>query len=258
MLSYIDERNIERMIDAKNAEITRKINGDYTLSFIAIDEPDLLEELIVICEGQKYRIKQLSSTMSGNKTLQSVTCKHISFDLIDYYAYDYLTNTVTLDKALQFLFKGTPFTYSISDSIKNQSFEKLGECNKQKLLAKIIEAYGLEYEVDNYHFTFKKKVGYETEFQFRYKANISNVKKDIDTTSLTTYIKGYGKKDDEGNSLCTAEYTSPNAEKFGVRHADPVFDERYTIQSALLEYIKTKLNDTPDIVVELDYTQIDD
>ncbi len=257
MLSYINERNVERMIDAKNAEITRKINGDYTLSFIAIDEPDLLEELIVICEGQKYRIKQLSSTMSGNKTLQSVTCKHISFDLIDYYAYDYLTNTVTLDKALQFLFKDTPFTYSISDSIKNQSFEKLGECNKQKLLAKIIEAYGLEYEVDNYHFTFKKKVGYETEFQFRYKANISNVKKDIDTTSLTTYIKGYGKKDDEGNYLCTAEYTSPNAEKFGVRHADPVFDERFTIQSELLEYIKTKLNDTPDIVVELDYTQID-
>ena len=257
MLSYINEQGVEVMLDAKNAEITRKINGDYTLSFMAIDEPDLVEELIVVCEGQNYRIKQLSSMMSGNKIIQSATCKHISNDLIDYYAYDYLTNTVTLNKALQFLFEGTPFTYSISGSVSNKSFEKLGEMNKQKLLATIIDAYGLEYEVDNYHFTFKKTVGYETEFQFRYKANISNVKKDIDTTSLTTYIKGYGKKDDEGNYLCTAEYTSPNAEKFGVRHADPVFDERYTIQSALLEYIKTKLNDTPDIVVELDYTQID-
>lgn len=257
MLSYINEQGVEVMLDAKNAEITRKINGDYTLSFMAIDEPDLVEELIVVCEGQNYRIKQLSSMMSGNKTIQSATCKHISNDLIDYYAYDYLTNTVTLNKALQFLFEGTPFTYSISGSVSNKSFEKLGEMNKQKLLAKIIDTYGLEYEVDNYHFAFKKTVGYETEFQFRYKANISNVKKDIDTTSLTTYIKGYGKQDDEGNYLCTAEYTSPNAEKFGVRHADPVFDERFTIQSELLEYIKTKLNDTPDIVVELDYTQID-
>lgn len=257
MLSYINEQGTEIMIDAKSAETTRKINGDYTLSFVTINEPDLAEELIVICEGQKYRIKQLSSIMSGNKTLQNVTCKHISSDLIDYYAYDYLTNTIMLDDALEFLFEDTPFTYAIRDSIKSQSFEKLGEMNKQKLLAKIIDTYGLEYEVDNYHFIFKEKVGYETEFQFRYKANISNVKKDIDTTSLTTYIKGYGKKDDEGNYLCTAEYTSPNAEKFGVRHADPVFDERFTIKEELLEYIKTKINDTPDIVVELDYTQID-
>lgn len=257
MLFYL-KNNEEIPLNGLNITVSKKINGDHTLSFIALDTEDLLEELLIRCDGQLYRIKQVSAVMSGNKLLQSVTAKHISLDLIDYYAYEYLTNTVTFNNALKFLFQDTPFTYSVSDSIKSQVFEKLGEMNKQKLLAKIIDTYGVEYTVDNYHFTFKKKIGAETEFQFRYKANISNVKKEVDTTNLTTYIKGYGKKDEETDQyLCTAEYTSQNAEKFGVKHAEPIFDERFTIQSELLEYIKTKVNDTPDITVDLTYQQLD-
>lgn len=256
MLTYITTNNEEYGFNALNTTVIQKITGDYTLSFDVLNEPNIIEEMIIRCDNQLFRIKQMDETMFGEQIHKSVNCKHITHDLIDYYEYDSLTNTLTLVKALEFVFKNTPFTFSIVGSVKNQSFENLGNMNKQSLLNKIIEKFGVEYTVDNYHFTFKPKIGVNTEFQFRYKANISDTKKTIDTTSLTTYIKATGKCDENGEPMVSIEYTSPNAEKFGIRHASPISDERFTIEAELIEYAKSKLNDEPSIAVSLKYQDL--
>ena len=256
MLTYITTNNEEYNFNALNTTVIQKITGDYTLSFDVLNEPNIIEEMIIRCDNQLFRIKQMDETMFGEQIRKSVNCKHITHDLIDYYEYDSLTNTLTLVKALEFVFKNTPFTFSIVGSVKNQSFENLGNMNKQSLLNKIIEKFGVEYTVDNYHFTFKPKIGVDTEFQFRYKANISDTKKTIDTTSLTTYIKATGKRNENGEPMVSVEYTSPNAKKFGIRHASPISDERFTVEAELIEYAKSKLNDEPSIAVSLKYQDL--
>ena len=84
---------------------------------------------------------------------------------------------------------------------------------------------------------FAKEIGGDNDYQYRYKHNISSIVLQEDTTNLATYIKGFGKDD------LTVDYTSPNIDIFGRREEEPVKDERFTDATALLNYIKSKLQD---------------
>src|SRR5690606_5499342 len=102
---------------------------------------------------------------------------------------------------------------------------------------------GAEFEVLGNHIHVKKRIGRDTDNQFRHKFNISNPQKEIDTSSFKTYIRGYGKQNEDGTYQAEAEYTSPLAEIYGIRHAKPVRDDRYTIKENLEERIIRELND---------------
>lgn len=49
-------------------------------------------------------------------------------------------------------------------------------------------------------------------------------------------------------------YTSPNAEKWGVREANSVSDERFTDNESLTKYAKSQIQDEPETSLELTYT----
>ena len=51
----------------------------------------------------------------------------------------------------------------------------------------------------------------------------------------------------------TAEYTSPLAKIYGNIDAEPIQDDRFTDEKSLLEYIKTKINDQPEIQYTMDF-----
>src|SRR5690606_16942522 len=109
------------------------------------------------------------------------------------------------------------------------SFENLGNDNRLSLLQKGLERYKAEMEIVGKDVRFKKQIGNDTDFQFRYGHNIKTIEKGVDTTNIATVIRGKGA---EG---ITAYYRSPNADILGEIDSPPVEDERFKSEETLLE-----------------------
>lgn len=253
----------ELLVDYGGLKRTRKVNGDYSLSFFLVKTAKnehayhLVEgEGIIEYDGQQYRIKDINEVFTGNTPIKTVTASHVFYDLIDVYKYDYLENTQTLQACLDFALKNTDCTYEIVDSFSNATFEKFGEDNSLSLIQKALNTFGAEVKINNKRLRFYRQIGTDTEVQIRYGYNVKTLERYENTNDLSTYIRGYGKKDENGNYLVTAEYLSPNHTKYGVRNAKPIYDERYTVYSELLERIKSELIDEPQVSFKVDALEL--
>lgn len=242
---------------------TRQVNGDYSLSFALLKTeknqhsyPLVEEESIIEYDGQQYRIKDVTEVLTGVTPIKTVQAFHIFFDLVDTYKYDYLENTQYLQTCLTFILDGTGYTFEIIDSFSSAVFEKFGEDNSLSLLQKALNVFGAEVQINNKHLKFYRQIGTDTEIQIRYGYNIKTLEKYVNTNNLSTRIRGYGKKDEDGNYIVTAEYISPNQSIYGIRDAKPVFDERYTVHSELLERIKSELIDEPQYSFKVDALEL--
>src|SRR5699024_8513439 len=153
------------------------------------------------------------------------------------------------------VFEDTPYdSFTIEDSFAARQFENLGNDNRLALLQKGLERFRAEMAIlpISYKPIFKIEIGEETDFQFRYGHNIKSINRSIDTTNLATKIAGTG--DPELN--IKASYTSPNAAIFGEIDAPPVNDERFKSKDSLLEEMKARLIDEPQISITIDFVDL--
>jgi phage minor structural protein len=250
--------NEEALTDFKELTLNRKVNGEKLLSMTLIPTkhnehsfPMVEEESILIFEDEEYVIKKVSERSIGNTFLKRVEAIHKFYvDMINKQQPLIHNGSKTFADYLSFVFSGTGYTYSIIDTFYAQDFENLGNDNRLALLQKGLERYKAEMEIVGTNIRFRNKVGNDTDFQFRYGHNIKSIEKNVDTTNLATVIRGTGA---EGIS---AYYRSPNADLFGEIDAPPVEDERFTSQSALLEEMKSRLEDTPEFSITIDFVDL--
>ncbi|MEU2530058.1 phage tail protein [Streptomyces sp. NPDC013087] len=64
------------------------------------------------------------------------------------------------------------------------------------------------------------------------------------------------RKGDDEVYTSTAEYTSPLASVYGIRHAKPLRDDQYTDKASLLAALKAELHDYFEISLTLDYVEL--
>ncbi|MBU5254192.1 phage tail protein [Lysinibacillus capsici] len=249
----------ELLADYTSLKRTRKVNGDYSLSFVILKTeknahsyPLVEEESIVEYDGQQYRIKDVTEVLAGITPIKTVQASHIFFDLVDTYKYDYLWNTQNIQACLNFALAGTGYTFEVIDSFPSSIFEKFGEDNSLSLVQKALDVFGAEVQINNKHLKFYRQIGTDTEIQIRYGYNIKTLEKYVNTNNLSTRIRGFGKKNEDGSYVVTAEYISPNAAIYGIRDANPIYDERYTIYEELLERIKSEIIEEPQFSFKLD------
>jgi phage minor structural protein len=254
--------NIEGLTGYKGLKRKRNANGEKTLSLIVIPAPNnehsfhmVQEESVIEFQGDNYRIKQMSEKNRGAIVYKEVVCIHTLFDLIELYKYETHTGSMTFTSALNFVLGDTVYTWDISDTFYAQDWENLGNDNLLALFQSILKRYDAEFTLNGTRFTFKHKIGNATDFQFRYNYNIKTINRQVNTNNLSTYIKGFGKKNADGSYLIQSEYTSPNAAIFGIRHAKPVYDERYTTLEGLDERL-AEIKDTPDVSVTIDFVDM--
>jgi phage minor structural protein len=253
----------EALTEYKPPERKRRVNGERSLSFLLPKTPrnehafDLVqEESTIEYDGDKYRIKQIEERLIGNTPVKQVHAEHVFFDIIDVYQYGTISGTKTINEALSFALNGTGYTFSVIDPFNSVEFENFGDDTALALFQKILERYQAEFDIVGTDVRIYKQIGSQTDFQFRYKHNIKTFAKTVKTDNLSTYIKGYGKQNDDGTYQAEAEYTSPMADIYGIRHAPPVKDERFTDSNALLDYIKTKIQDTPEISITIEFADL--
>lgn len=247
----------------KSLKRFRSVSGEKTLAFLILPTeqnqhsfPMVQEESIVEFNGENYRIKQVNEKNRGPVFYKEVTAIHTFFDLIDDYVYDTYTGSKTFNDFLQFVFSGTQYTLDIVDTFYAQDWDKLGDDNRIALFQDGLKRYGAEFSLKDTHLTFKQKIGNTTDFQFRYSYNIKTINRSVKTNNLSTYIKGFGKRNEDGTYVVQSDYTSPNSNIFGIRHAKPVYDERYTTLDGLNARLKAELKDTPDVSITIDFVDL--
>jgi phage minor structural protein len=255
--------NTEVLTGYQGLRRSRNLNGEKTLSFIVLPTPQnghsfgmVAEESIVEFGGEPYRIKQIAEKSRGSVFYKEVIAVHTFFDLIDHHVYATHNGSMTFANAVEFVLGGTEYTWSSVDTFYAQDFENFGDENSLALFQTLLERYGAEFTLSGTNITFKKRIGNATDFQFRYSYNVKTISRDIKTSNLSTYIKGFGKKNDDGTYVIESEYTSPNATVFGVRHAKPVRDERYSTLEGLNERLQAELNDEPEVSITIDFADL--
>jgi phage minor structural protein len=255
--------NTEALTGYKGLKRYRNVSGEKTLAFFVVPTPQnahsypvVSEESVVEFDGEPYRIKQLAEKSLGNTAYKEVVAVHTFFDLIDGHVYDEHSGSMTFVNALEFVLGDTEYTWSVVDQFNAQDFENFGDENRLALFQTLLVRYGAEFTVNGTHLTFRERIGNSTDFQFRYNYNVKTITRDVKTSNLSTYIKGYGKKNDDGTYVVESEYTSPNAEVFGIRHAKPVRDERYTTVEGLEERLQAEINDEPEVSITIDFADL--
>lgn len=229
-------------------DVKKTKNNSYTFDLIDYESS-------VLWDGQEFIIKAMTSSAEGQSVSKSVTATHVYYTIQDGYQYDEVTGKKSINELLSHIFKAgnRGFSWEVVDS--NKKFltveqENFGNANYLKLIEEILADFDAVVIPDNKRLTFypRSEYGRKTEEQIRYKFNTDSVKFDIDTYSLKTQIKGFGKKkEDETYYFSPITYTSPESEKWGIRVQDPVEDERYTISGNMSERLKKDLQDYPSI-----------
>jgi phage minor structural protein len=249
----------ELLTDYQIKERKRVVNGDYSLPFVVFKTErnqhsfDLVqEESIVEYDGQQYRIKKMREYVKGSTPVKDITqCSHVFFDIIDDYQYETITGTKSMVQALTHVFSVTDWTWINHGAFTGVVFENFGDGNALELFQTVLERYGAEFEITGEtEITIKNQIGSPRDAQFRYRHNIKTLYKDIDSSNISTYIKGFGKDGIE------TEYTSAYSMTYGIRHAPPVRDDRFTDVFSLLEHLQKVIQDTPNITIEIEAVEL--
>lgn len=235
---------------------TWEVSLDVTKTEVNSYAFDLVDyENSVLFNGQEFIIKSMTTSGEGAQVTKSVTATHVYYTIQDGRQYNTLTGTRSINQLLSHIFSAgnRGFTWEVVDP--NKKFltveqENFGNANYLKLIEEILSDYDAVVIPDNKHLTFypRSEFGDKVQEQIRYKYNTDSVKFDIDTYSLKTQIKGFGKKKEDATYYFSPiTYTSPESSRWGIRIQDPVEDERYTVTGNMLERLKKDLQDYPSI-----------
>jgi len=236
-----------------NYERYEEVNGSLELSlssFFHGDNPghELIEEESTIeKDGYEFRVKQLSS----NRLSKQVVAISTFFDLNHVLKEDIFAGTKTFNEFAAWLLAGTGWTYENVDVTGSGLIPNFGDGNVIALTKILTATFECEYQIlPGKVVRFATQIGADNDAQYRYGNNIKALSKEVDTTKLRTRIKGIG-----GNGLQVV-YTSLSAGIFGIRDAETVSDDRYTVADSLTEYVKRQLTDYPEITIELDAIEL--
>ncbi|MED4828131.1 phage tail protein [Bacillus atrophaeus] len=270
-MPYEDDKSTDLFIRSLTGQVelltgfsvTRKsgINNEKTINITGV-RTDVNEHAVALLKNdnileyksEPFVIKKFIPTPVGESIkIEAIAVHKMFIDLRDNYIYDIQKGVKAYrpDAALEIALAGTGYAYSVDTTglATSVSIENFGDANSLSLLEDIVEKFGAEFECVQNTIYVAKEIARVTDNQIRYKLNVQDPQQEIDTSDIKTYIRGFGKG-------IEAEYTSPLASVLGIRHADPVRDDRYTVQGELLDRIKNDLYDRIDISIKLTYVEL--
>ncbi|PGU68113.1 hypothetical protein COD67_07860, partial [Bacillus cereus] len=258
----------EEMLVGFEVVRTNSVNGEKYI-FVTGKKAEINRHAYPLIQNQNtfiYDNEEYVITKNKERTLgKSIICEcsaiHRAFvDLKKRsYIYDTVSKTLRIEAMLDFSLKGSGYTFSVDTTGLPLSVlvDNFGDDNSLNLLQKTMEKFEAEYEIIGKHIYVAKGISRYLDNQFRHEFNIKDPTREIDTNEFYTFIKGFGKQnEDDGSYVVTAEYRSPLADIYGILIAKPVRDDRYTDHASLLERLRRDVNDSINISLELTYVQM--
>ncbi|WP_409328054.1 phage tail spike protein [Staphylococcus pseudoxylosus] len=228
-----------------------------------LKQNDDLKMWLITFDNKDYRIFQSNMKTQGNQYMVSVTARLYVLDwLTSQRLYKRVDASLTTTEAFDLVFNNSPFSYVVVDAAPSESFEGLGDgATLLEVFQKLIDRYGYEVNIVGNTVYLEFQIGNDTNFEYRYQLNASNITKEVDASEMYTYIKGYGNYDDESDDdtpieerakLIPEPYVSPLAEIIGIRHASPIKDGRVTKEKTLKNAMKKAIDDSVQITFSAD------
>ncbi|UXV43459.1 phage tail protein [Staphylococcus simulans] len=213
-----------------------KLHGEF-LSQTTDLEHWIIGDIVGINE---YRIVYSKKITKGNSFYVDIIANPEVIERLDelrvYKRYDEYFEDV---RFFNLVFADTPFTVVINETMGSIAWEGVGDGeSKLSMFKRGIKRYGFEFEIVGKVVYLKKKLGNDTNYEFRYKLNAANIVKETDSQEFFTAIKGYGnyeqdEKDIDGKALLKDTYISPLASVYGEKWAPPLRDGRVKVASTL-------------------------
>ncbi|WP_339306931.1 phage tail spike protein [Paenibacillus sp. FSL R5-0519] len=193
-----NRKRIGILVDATDIQRTRRINSDYSLSFmVPMTSADYLDKIVLKGHvqderGQFYVINSRSRVREGRKLTARIDCSHVMFKLADYkYPYAsyiseaYGVHISQLTTAISAA-TGGKYTFSIDDTFPLFDVKDFGRGNALEALNSVVSMYGAEIEPDNCVIHLRKKVGQDRGLQYRIRKNIVSTSFNDDSNTLVT------------------------------------------------------------------------
>src|SRR5690625_3116764 len=165
---------------------------------------------------------------------------------------------MTAHHCFSIIFDDSGYNFVLNGTFNAVDWEGLGGGETRlEMFKRALNRYKAEFRIVGNTIYIEHLIGRDTQFQYRYRLNASNIVQENDATAMWTYAKGYGDYEDgeEGgweNARLIREYTSPLAEIIGIRHAPPIKDGRIKVASAMDEQLKTLVDESLKISVTAD------
>ncbi|MGE7092523.1 phage tail protein [Lysinibacillus sp. NPDC048646] len=253
-ITNYDGTSTEALV-CRGKPIARKnIDGVFELTLDASEHDNpysfhlITEEGIIEAGGFKFRIKQMQRKSRGN--VKSALAQHIFFDNIWRRQEGTNGGHRTLNEFATFALRNTGWTFT-SDFNGDGHIESFGNDNVVKLINQICAAFECEFEItSNSNIHFSKMLGPDNDFVYQYGDNIIELSRTVNTDNLRTRISAKGKDN------LVLRYTSPQHEKWGIRDADDISDERFSDEENLLDKARKSLIDQPEVSIEVDSIEL--
>ena len=245
-----------------------ELNGNRELSATIIPSKvnrlfiDDIAEMWEITDFDDVTHKIVYAKKKGEGKLLSVEIKAIPifFDTFDTQrVYEEYNEHMTAQRCFSLIFEGSGYNFLlVGGTFEAVEWQGLGGGETRlEMFKRALNRYKAEFRIVGNTIYIEHLIGRDTQFQYRYRLNASNIVQENDATAMWTYAKGYGDYEDgdEGgweNARLIREYTSPLAEIIGIRHAPPIKDGRVKIASAMDEQLKTLVDDSLKISVTAD------
>lgn len=183
-LAYLDDIIIENSI-----EITRKINGEFTLKFDVLEDNlkcgYFESENYIAVDDFYFDIVYIEQTHSDSVTYR-IECEHVTYRLIEeekeFYTYDGTPIQILSDILID-----TDFTVGTVEPTNITTFAVHEETNKLGLLQLLAYHTNSELDFDRFNISLKNTLGQDRGFQARFGKNLTGVKKIIDRRSGLIY-----------------------------------------------------------------------
>lgn len=243
------------------ATFENELNGNQTLTFklspTKVNEPILNEisELweVVDDDGTEYKIVYFKKRGEGERLTIDVKAVPLFFDVFDSTrVYETYNQHMTADACFNIIFAGSGFNFVLTGTFYAVQWEGFGKGETRvSLFKKALERYAAEFEIQGNTVYLKNLVGRDTQFQYRYRLNASNINKEHDATAFYTYAKGFGNfaEGEEDNAALVVEYTSPLASIMGIRHAPPIYNGNITTRETMEANLKSLVDESLKISV---------
>ena len=158
--------------------------------------------------------------------------------------------------AFNVVFQNSGYDYALVDSVTAIQIEGFGKGETRlEMFKRLLVRFELEFYIFGKTVYLKKLIGNDTNFQYRYKLNASNVSKSIDASNYFTHIKGFGNFE-EGtddylkDAKLKREYTSPLASLLGVYEGKPILNGKIKHADVMDANLKRAVEESLEISIE--------
>ena len=241
-----------------------EVNGDediklkiYKQRNSKLDLKSISEMWTVTQDDIEYKITYIKQITNGNGFHLDVRGIPLFYDKFRTSIIHYLYNgSLTAVDYFTRVFDGTGYNFVLVNPSYAEQWEGFGKGQtRMELFKKGLDRYGYEFYIQGKTIYLKHQIGNDTNFEYRYKLNASNVSKAVDASALITHIKGFGnfeegEEDYLNNAKLKREATSPLADIVGIREPKVVVDGRITRTDTMDARLQKEIDESLYITVE--------